>query len=393
LTPETHPLRLALGGLVAMAAAIGIGRFVYTPILPLMVESLGISNTAAGALASANFAGYLVGALAAARANLPGSRQRWLLAALLVSATTTGAMAFFTSVPPFLALRFIGGFASAVVLVVASALVLDRLSAVGRSGLSAVHFAGVGAGIALCAIVVNVLVASGRDWRDLWLAHGLLGLASLWVVAYLIPDRVETPSAARKPTPRRGSAIRNLVIAYGLVGFGYVITATFLVSIVRGAPELRSAESVVWLLVGLSAAPSVALWGLFAIRLGTRMAFALACVLEAAGVAASVLWPALAGIAVAALLLGGTFMGLTALGLMEAHRLSVRDPRRTLAVMTAAFGLGQILGPAFAGALYDATGSLLLPSLGAAAALLVAAGLVWTLPQDAALRHATGSQS
>jgi predicted MFS family arabinose efflux permease len=61
LTPETHPLRLALGGPVAMAAAIGIGRFVYAPILPLMVESLGLSNTAAGALASANFAGYLVG--------------------------------------------------------------------------------------------------------------------------------------------------------------------------------------------------------------------------------------------------------------------------------------------------------------------------------------------
>jgi predicted MFS family arabinose efflux permease len=393
LTPETHPLRLALGGLIAMAAAIGIGRFVYTPILPLMVESLGMSNTAAGALASANFAGYLVGALAAARANLPGSRRRWLLVALFISATTTAAMALFTSAPPFLALRFIGGFASAVVLVVSSALVLDRLSAVGRSGLSAVHFAGVGAGIVVCAVVVNILVAAGGDWRGLWLAHGLIGLASLGVVAYLIPDRVEPPLAARKTMPRHGGAIRNLVIAYGLVGFGYVITATFLVAIVRGAAELRGAESVVWLLVGLSAAPSVALWGLFAGRLGIRMAFALACALEAAGVAASVLWPALAGIAVAALLLGGTFMGLTALGLMEAHRLSERDPRRTLAVMTAAFGLGQILGPAFAGALYDATGSLLTPSLGAAAALLIAAALVWTLPQDSAHLRATKSGS
>jgi len=365
-----------------MAAAIGIGRFVYTPILPLMVDGLGMSNTVAGALASANFTGYLAGALAAARAVLPGSRLRWLLAALFVSAATTAAMAFFADVMAFLVLRFVGGFASAVVLVLSSALVLERLSAAGRPGLSAVHFAGVGAGIALCAVTANVLVAAGGDWRDLWLANGLLCFAGLGAVCYLIPDRADAQTATARPAAPRGKAIRNLVIAYGLVGFGYVITATFLVAIVRGSPEIRDAEPVVWILVGLSAAPSVALWGRCAGRLGARAAFALACILEAAGVIASVLWAAFAGIAIAAVFLGGTFMGLTALGLMEAHRLSARDPRRTLAIMTAAFGLGQILGPAFAGALYDLTGSLLLPSLGAATALLIAAGLVWTLPHD-----------
>lgn len=367
-----------------MAAAIGIGRFVYTPILPLMVDGLGMSNTAAGALASANFTGYLVGALAAARAALPGSRRRWLVAALFASAATTAAMALFTDVTAFLVLRFVGGFASALVLVLSSALVLERLSAAGRPGLSSVHFAGVGTGIAVCAITVNVLVAAGSDWRVLWLANGLLCLASLAVVYYLIPDRVDAPAASGTPVRTHGPAIRNLVIAYGLVGFGYVITATFLVAIVRGSPELRDAEPVVWLLVGLCAAPSVALWSVCARRIGARAAFAIACALEAAGVTASVAWPAFAGIALAALLLGGTFMGLTALGLMEAHRLSGSDPRRTLAIMTAAFGLGQILGPAFAGALYDLTGSLLLPSLGAAAALLIAGGLGWTLPRDRA---------
>jgi predicted MFS family arabinose efflux permease len=112
--------------------------------------------------------------------------------------------------------------------------------------------------------------------------------------------------------------------------------------------------------------------------MGNARAFALACVLEAAGVAASVLWSALPGIVASALLLGGTFMGLTALGLIESRRLSRGDPRRTLAIMTAAFGLGQILGPAFAGFVHDLTGSFLVPSLGAAGALLVAATLVAT---------------
>src|SRR2546425_8570117 len=95
--------------------------------------------------------------------------------------------------------------------------------------------------------------------------------------------------------------------------------------------------------------------------------------MEAVGVAASVLWLAPAGILLAAALLGGTFMGLTALGLMGARRLSHGDPRSTLAVMTAAFGFGQIVGPIFAGVVYDATGTFIVPSLTAVAALFVGA--------------------
>ena len=102
------PVALAVGGLVAMAAAIGIGRFVYTPILPLMVEDLGMTKASAGVLASANFAGYLVGALLATTSMVAGSRRRWLLAVLTASALTTGAMGLVSSTAAFLLLRFVG---------------------------------------------------------------------------------------------------------------------------------------------------------------------------------------------------------------------------------------------------------------------------------------------
>lgn len=136
---------------------------------------------------------------------------------------------------------------------------------------------------------------------------------------------------------------------------------------------MRPLETSVWVVVGLSGVPSVAFWTSVGERVGVARAFALACGVEAAGVAASVLWPAHVGVLLTAVLLGGTIMGLTALGLVGAHRLSPGDPRGTRAVMTAAFGLGQIVGPAFAGAVYDATGSFLAPSLTAAAALLTGA--------------------
>ena len=174
MTIPRHPISLAIGGLVALAAAMGIGRFVYTPILPLMVEALDLTRAQAGFIASANFAGYLAGALLAATTLITGSRRTWLLSGLAVSALSTGAMAFFSSMTAFVLLRFIGGAASAFVLVFSLALVLDRLSLVGRANLSAVHFGGVGVGIAASALLVSGLVKFGAVWQSLWAASGML---------------------------------------------------------------------------------------------------------------------------------------------------------------------------------------------------------------------------
>ena len=87
-------------------------------------------------------------------------------------------------------------------------------------------------------------------------------------------------------------------------------------------------------------------------------------------------WQTAIGMLAAAILVGGTFMGITALGLIRARALATGEPRRALALMTGAFGLGQIVGPAFAGTLADNLGSFTVPSIAAAVALLLAAALV-----------------
>jgi predicted MFS family arabinose efflux permease len=264
--------------------------------------------------------------------------------------------------------------ASAFGLVYSSALVLDRIGRGGRPGLSAVHFAGVGTGIAVSAMVVFL---SG-GWRTAWLAAGLTSLVAVGIVAALIPDRGDVTATAPSAPGRTASPLATLVLAYGLFGFGYIITATFLVALVRASPQVRALEAFVWLLVGLTAAPSVGVWTAVEGRVGMSRSFALACVLEAVGVTASALWVRPTGILLAAALLGATFMGITALGLTWARRIAPGDPRSTLAMMTAAFGFGQIVGPAFAGMVYDATGTLVVPSLAAAGALLAGATLAIT---------------
>lgn len=355
---KKSPLSLSIGGLLAMAAGIGIGRFVYTPILPPMVEALHLSKSEAGLIASANFAGYLAGALLAT-VKLPGSRRAWLLGALAINALGLAAMGAASSLPLFLALRLIAGMVSAFALVFASALVIQRLAEAGRSALSAVHFAGVGSGIAASA----ALVATLSDWRTMWFASAALAAVAGIAVAAMVPPE---DHASSRPAAH-GNAPWALVTAYGLFGFGYVITATFIVAQVRGTPSIAPLESYIWVLFGLSAAPSVALWTGLARRWSILNAFAVACLVEAAGVAGSALWTNEVTVIAAALLVGGTFMGLTALGLIAASG--------RIALMTASFGAGQILGPLFAGYVFDATGSLALPLLGAAAALLVAAAL------------------
>lgn len=368
---------VAIGGLIALASAMGIGRFVYTPILPFMVESLDLSKSEAGLIASANFFGYLVGALAAAMNGLPGGRRGWLLAALAASAVSTGAMGLTSSLEAQVVLRFAGGVASAFVLVFGSALVLDRLAAAGRSHLFAVHFAGVGFGIALSAVLVALLAAGGYDWRAQWIASGVVSLLALGAVAWLVPNTAEPErQAAPEPSAVVDRRLIALITAYGLFGFGYVITATFISTIVRMSPEISAIEPVIWLFVGLAAIPSVVLWSWIGRRWGNDRAFAAACIVEALGVAMSVLMDDALAVAISAALLGGTFVGITALGLALARGLATGDPRRGLALMTAAFGLGQIIGPIIAGIAFDLSGSFLAPSLAAAAALVIAAGLV-----------------
>jgi predicted MFS family arabinose efflux permease len=369
-------LALAFGGLAAIAAAIGIGRFVYTPILPAMMSALGWSKSDAGLVASANLLGYFAGAMLAGRPFAIARPRFWLLAALAISAASTAAMGLPSDVASFVGLRFIGGIASAFVIVCSATLVLDRLSLSGRRSLSAIQFAGVGFGIMISAIAVSSMLAWGAGWRSLWIGTGSLAMLAAVAAALLIPP-ADDVGVSMKPEPAGAppSGIGAMILAYGLFGFGYIITATFLVAMVRLTEEVRVLEPWVWTLFGLAAIPSVTVWNWLGKRIGILSAFAAACAVEAVGVATSVEWVTIPGVCLSALLLGGTFMGITVLGFMAGRILSAGNPHRTFARMTASFSIGQMVGPALAGLLSERFGDFRVASLIAAGALVVAAAL------------------
>jgi predicted MFS family arabinose efflux permease len=383
----SRAVALALAGACALAMGMGIGRFAYTPLLPFMQRDFGLAIADAGYVASANFAGYLLGALAAIRVPRE-SRTRWLQAGLALSLASTLLMAAAQQPWSMGALRLAGGVASAFVLIHGSAIVLDALARDGRPTLFSVLYAGVGVGIVLTAALVEAAARLHAGATQMWLLLGGLAVV-LAVPAMRLRDPAAAPATAAPvaaPPPAAAvdpihgdaarRALRRVTAAYAGLGFGYVITVTFLVVIVRGRADWQPWEMLVWMAVGLAGAPSNYLWLRAAQRFDPYRAMIAAYLLEAIGVLCAVSAHSLALVILGAALLGGTFMGITALGLTTARTLSPGDSGPAVARMTVAFGAGQIVGPAVGGWLAERSGSFALPSALAAATLVASAALV-----------------
>lgn len=371
-------LATAIAGALAMAVAMGLGRFFYTPVLPAMMAGLGLGPAEAGWIASANYVGYLLGAILAAYGWAEGIERKVALLGLVATALLLLAMGVSSNFIILAVIRFLAGLASAFVMIFTSAIVLSHGLAAGKPWVQSSHFGGVGVGISLSAIMFGLIVLADGGWRMAWIMAAVLAFASLIVVnRYLPRDVVRTGPAKKEPPLTWTPALLALTIAYGIFGFGYIVTATFLVAIVRDGGGSSLFEAGVWLATGIAAAPSVAYWLPAVRRVGLVNVFAIGCLVEALGVAASVLMSLPAGPIIGGILLGGTFVMVTAFGLQVGRQLATESPRRALALMTAAFGTGQIFGPVVAGYLADWSGTYTWASLAAAAGLLASGAIVF----------------
>jgi predicted MFS family arabinose efflux permease len=382
-----HLLRL-LGGILTLAAAMGIGRFAYTPLLPPMQKAVGLDPTQAGLLAAANYAGYLVGALLAAVAVPASARIRILRISAIGVAATTALMAVTTGLAVWSVVRFAAGLASAGVLVLATGLVLDDLRRQGRGVMSSWLFSGFGLGIVVSGVVVR-LTGGTLGWRGDWFLLALIATAAIYPcwrwLTRAVP--VSAPSAMLPPAPAPPvSRVRALptahvllYVAYFLVGVGYIVTGTFLVAIVDGTPGLRGIGADVWIVVGLAVIPSAFLWAALAERTGYARALAGAYVLQAIGSALPIAGGAGAAFA-SAVLFGGTVAGIVALTLTLGGHLAPGRSARLIGMLTAAFGLGQMIGPVLGGVIANYARDFT-PALVVASALVLAGGVLMAFLQ------------
>ncbi len=369
---------VALAGSLTMAAAVGIGRFAYTPLLPPMQETLGWSVSQAGDVASANFLGYMIGALVASILTQRAQRRLWLFVGMVLSVATTSAGSVVVSFPAWLGIRFLSGIASAFCLVLSTAMIIEFLSSHSRSQLGALHFAGVGGGIVVSVLVIELVRLTGFSMFGQW---GGLGITSIflltgsWMIIRMLPNPEaggqNGAATATQAKPSTNLMLKKLIAAYGLFGFGYIVTATFIVAMARRLDHAALVEPLTWIVFGLLAAPSVLIWQRLALRFGMFRVLRYAYGIEAAGVLLAGFGPGHLALITGGALLGGTFMGITALGLIAARQIAERHQGRAIGLMTASFGFGQLLGPAIAGRLAQATQGFEAPSIVAAFLLLV----------------------
>ncbi|WP_437089833.1 YbfB/YjiJ family MFS transporter [Streptomyces sp. enrichment culture] len=353
---------------------MGVGRFAYTPIMPLMHDQAGMSDSLGASLATANFIGYLAGALLGIAFPALLRSALALRTGLLVLAATLALMPLAHGGGGWWVLRLVAGAASALVFVIATSSLLSGLSA-HATHLTGWAFGGVGAGIALSGLMV-VAVQQVGSWQAAWLVCAALTVLMTAAAWDLVPRHGSQAPAATDPAtaerPRTHCWFIALLAGYTLEGIGYIIAGTFLVAAIQQDATGWIGDGA-WTVVGLAALPSCALWMRLARRFSRPALLMISLSLQAVGIALPALFAGSVPALAAAVLFGATFMGVSTMALAIGTHLMVP---RAVALLTAGYSLGQILGPLLAAPLL---------SHGYRQALLLGAGLVVAAACAAAL--------
>jgi len=401
---------VAWSGLLALAVAMGIGRFAFTPLLPMMLHDRVIDLQAGGWLATANYVGYFLGALSCLvirssparmiRLGLGMTVALTLIMGLSIAMPLPLAAASLTQ-PLWMLLRAASGIASAWVFVFGSSWCLLRLAQLQAPRLGGIIYCGPGIGIFITGLLAGAAATIGWHASSGWLLFGLLAAilsALIWGTFDHAAAGVEaapsTHSEARltaegtlaAPVPERAHRIesRILTFTYGLAGFGYIITATFLPVIARDALPHSSWADLFWPLFGLCVALGAWLAVFIPVNIDQRRLLGACYLMQAAGVLVSVARPSLAGFALSSILLGLPFTAITLFAMREARRLghALGAPAsRLMGLLTAAYGLGQIAGPPLATRLVRQFGNFTPSLLVAAIALGTGATVLFFMPR------------
>ena len=276
-----RPWQVMLGGICALVLTIGIARFAYTPLLPLMQTQAGLSDAAGGWLATANYLGYMSGALLAASLSSLQLKFRLYRIGVVLALVSTFWMALTQDLATWAALRYVAGLSSAAGMLLASGLVLNWLMRHGHRAELGIHFSGIGLGIIVSGVVVMGLSRLQLDWATQWQFFAAFGLllavpAWAWVPPPAIASTASVSAAAGTPStgapaapPAPPAAWMRLMLAmYFCAGFGFVISATFTVAIAARQSALAHTGGLAWVMVGLAAVPAVLAWDHIARRIG-----------------------------------------------------------------------------------------------------------------------------
>lgn len=354
-------MKVLIGGLISQILCLGLARFAYTPLLPVMQEQTALSDAGGGWLAAINYMGYMTGALIAASVSDLVLKDRLYRIGIVLAVVSSLLMPLTTNFVFWSVLRVLAGLSSAASLLLASGLIMNWLLRHQHRPEMGVHFAGIGAGIAVAAIFVDLMVRFELRWDHQWygLAIGSLLLAFpswAWIPK---PERHNAATAGEhmqdKPPSQRFLWI--MMVAYFFAGVGYVVTATFLVAIVERQPAIAGYGNWMFAVLGLAAIPATIIWDRVTRKIGYLYALILGYLLQIFGILMPAISDNLILLFFSAMLFGATFAGCVSMVLSMAGRLYPSKPAKLMGKLTMAYGAAQITAPAITGMVAEQTGN------------------------------------
>ncbi|AKC71403.1 YbfB/YjiJ family MFS transporter [Pandoraea oxalativorans] len=390
-SPERAAWRIALSCMLALSIAMGIGRFAFTPMLPLMLHEHLTDIQHGSWLASLNYAGYFIGALSCMWLHFtPTLIIRFALAATVA---LTLAMGLMESFAVWAVVRTLAGVMSAWAMVFSAGWGFRKLAELRMPSLGGVIFAGPGAGIVVTGLLASLNDTLGWPARGGWLLCGVLALALLAVIwrtfvadipvaidATKSSDAAKSTTATAAPSINHGSgeSVIPVTILYSFAGFGYIITATFLPVIARQALPGSPWPDLFFPLLGLMVIPGAIVGARAPLSWDNRLLLAVCYLMQGLGVGIGIVLPNVVGFALGSVLVGLPFTAITVYAVRECRRLRGDNANGLIGLVTASYGIGQIVGPLVAAPLVAATGGFTTALLCASGVLALGAiGFVW----------------
>jgi len=377
--------RLNYGWIVLAAStlvvfgALGLARFGYTVVLPSMQTGLGMDNTQAGMLASANLAGYLaLSAIGGALAARFGPRVV-IAIGLLLAGTGMLLTGLASAFPPAALWRAVTGIGSGASNVPVMGLLMAWFATKRRGLASGIAATGSSLGLIFVGPLVPRIMAAytDRGWRVSWLIFGGLTLGIALLAWFILRNRPEelglsalgSSAGEVKPTPRTSSLqwgrvyrsipVWHLGLVYIAFGFSYIIYLTFFTKrLISEAGYSQGAAGTLFMTMGWFSLLCGLIWGSVSDIIGRKRALTIVYLVHAVSFSLFALWPEPLGFTLSAILFGLTAWSIPAI--MAAACGDVLGPRMApaaLGFITLFFGVGQAIGPSVAGAMADASGT------------------------------------
>ncbi len=346
---------ILLAGILALVVGVGVARFAFTSLLPAMLEN-HLSIAFAGMLASVNYVGYLSGSIFSIFIKDIHTKVRFFRFGLALCIITSLLLALTQSQIIWLIARLLAGFGAAMALVVGSAIVMSKLQNTNKTKAMGIHFSGLGFSILVSDLIMRAVFNFSDYWQHAWLVLAIAGTIFASYSAYILSfDKQSADQVVKHKFDKAlfSPLVIVLALAYFTEGVGMVVQATFLPDIVNSLPGLAGYGGYAWMAVGLAGIPSCIIWMRLAHRYNSIDMMILAMALQVIGILIPIFSTNIVLNLISGILYGATFIGLVALFMNLAGQLAGKNPVFIMGMITAAYGVGQVVAPLYCVALIE----------------------------------------